>query len=63
MVSIDKSAMQPSDSTYVDVNHEESLVFWLNRFRVSPLMLRQTVRLVGHRFKDVADFLDKRRQF
>ena len=52
---------EPDDSTYVDVLHEGQLLFWLNWFRVSPAMLRQTVRIVGSRFKDVAEFLSCRR--
>ena len=59
--SADKSNTRTIDSTLVDVNHEESLVYWMNRLQVSPAMLRQTVRLVGPRFKEVASFLDQRR--
>jgi hypothetical protein len=53
---------ESADSTYVDVKHEELLVYWMKRLQVSPLILRQTVRLVGPRFKDVAAFLSQRRQ-
>lgn len=61
MVIAKKPNPRPIDSTYVDVHHEEPLVYWLDRFRVSQLMLRQTVRLVGPRFKDVSTFLSTRR--
>ena len=53
---------ESTDSTYVDVNHEEPLVYWTHRLQVSPLLLRQTVRLVGPKFMDVAAFLNRRRQ-
>lgn len=60
MVTADKTIQWPEDSTCVDVNREDELVFWSKRFQVSPTMLRQTVRIVGPRFKDVCDFLSIR---
>ena len=52
----------PIDSTHVDIHHEEPMVYWLNRFQVSAIVLRQTVRLVGPRFKDASAFLTRQRQ-
>jgi hypothetical protein len=62
MVSATKTD-ESADSTYVDVNHEEPLVYWTKRLQVSPLLLRQTVRIVGPRFKDVLAFLSQRQKF
>jgi hypothetical protein len=62
MVTQSKTITWPEDSTYVNVNREEELVFWSKRFRVSSGMLRQAVRSVGPKFKDVSVFLANRRQ-
>jgi hypothetical protein len=61
MVISDVTTSWPEDSTRVDVNHEDELVFWTNKFHTSPLRLRQAVRLVGSRFKDVSLFLENGR--
>jgi hypothetical protein len=49
---------RPGELTCVDVHHEESLLYWTGKFNISPVKLRQIVRLVGSRFKDVALFLE-----
>jgi hypothetical protein len=51
----------PIDSTCVKIDQAEELAFWSSRFRVSAGMLRQAVRAVGSKFKDVQFFLDSRR--
>ncbi len=62
MVVADNSNLHSIDTTFVDVNREEPLLYWLERFRVSLSMLRQTVRIVGPRFEDVSAFLNRKRQ-
>jgi hypothetical protein len=62
MVTALKTVKWPEDSTCVIVSREEDLLFWSNRFQVSPGMLRHAVRIVGSRFKDVSDFLTRKRQ-
>jgi hypothetical protein len=37
------------------------LEFWSKQFRVSPGKLKQTVRAVGSKFKDVEEHLTSRR--
>lgn len=58
MVTSGKTISWPEDSTCVDVKREDELVFWTNKFRISPVKLRQAVRLVGPRFRDVSRFLE-----
>lgn len=63
MVTTNTANARFVDSTDVDVHHEEQFVYWLNRFHVSQLLLRQAVRLVGPKFQDVSAFLSRRRAF
>jgi hypothetical protein len=56
-----KTTSWPQDSTYVDVNRENEVEFWSKQFRVSPGKLKQTVRAVGPKFKDVEQHLKSRR--
>ena len=51
----------PEESTDVDVNRPDELEFWSKQFRVSPGKLKQTVRAVGSKFKDVEEHLTSRR--
>jgi hypothetical protein len=61
MVTGNKTITWPEDSTKVNVNREDELVFWSKRFRVSVAMVRQAVRSVGSKFKDVSAFLETKR--
>jgi alpha-glucosidase (family GH31 glycosyl hydrolase) len=56
-----KTVHWPDDSTYVDVTREDAVDFWSKRFRVSPGKLKQAVRTVGARFKDVDHHLKDNR--
>ena len=51
----------PDDSTCIEVDKPDELRFWSRRLRVSTGMLRRAVRLVGCKFKDVAEFLFQHR--
>ncbi len=58
MATTEKKTIQwPQDSTYVDVTSADSLEFWSRRFRVSPGKLKQAVRTVGTRFKEIEQHL------
>ncbi len=59
MVTADRSNAF-DDLTRVDVRGEEQLLFWSRQFGVSSAMIRQAVRIVGSKFKDVALFLQSR---
>jgi hypothetical protein len=56
-----KTVQWPQDSTYVNIDREDELAFWSLRFRVSPGKLKQAVRAVGPKFKDVEAHLKDRR--
>jgi hypothetical protein len=60
MVTASKTTAWPQDSTCVEVHRENELLYWCSRFGVSQLVLRQAVRLVGSKFRDVAVFLKTR---
>ncbi len=62
MITANNTITWPEDSTCVTVSREEELLFWCKRFQVSTGMLRHTVRIVGPKFRDVSDFLNRRRQ-
>ena len=47
----------PRDSTSIDVNREEQIVFWTSQLGVSAVALRQAVRLAGCKLEDVVLFL------
>ncbi len=51
----------PADSTWVNVDQPDELEYWSMHFRVSAGKLKQAVRTVGPKFKDVAFHLDSRR--
>jgi uncharacterized protein DUF3606 len=56
-----KTVPWPQDSTYVNVNREDELEFWSMRFHVSPGKLKQAVRTVGPKYKDVEAHLNNQR--
>ena len=56
-----KTTSWPQDLTYIDVNRENELEFWSKQFRVSSGKLKQAVRSVGPKFKDVKQHLKSRR--
>jgi hypothetical protein len=51
----------PQDSTYVNVDREDELEFWALHFHVSLGKLKQAVRTVGPKYKDIAAHLNDRR--
>ena len=54
MATADQKTIQwPQDSTTVDINRDDALEFWSKRFGVSPGKLKQAVRTVGSKYKDV----------
>jgi len=57
----EKTVRWPDESTRVEIDNPQELAFWTRWFRVSAGMLRQAVREVGCRFKDVTQFLNERR--
>jgi hypothetical protein len=62
MVTADRKTIRwPQDSTNVDVNRQDELEFWSRRLRVSQGKLKQAVRAVGPKFKDVEHHLSSNR--
>jgi hypothetical protein len=50
----DPTVRWPQDSTHLNIEDENELQFWAQRFRVGRELLRRVVASVGPRFKDVA---------
>jgi hypothetical protein len=58
MVTARKTAWP--DDACINIHDESDIVFWTERFRVSPAILRQAVRIVGSKLRDVSCFLHSR---
>ncbi len=52
----------PGKATLIDVASADELLFWTKRFRVSAVVLKKVVQIVGPKFKDVAVFLHQLRR-
>jgi hypothetical protein len=51
----------PEDSTRINIAEEADVQFWSRRFRISVGKLKQAVRAVGPRFKDISHYLNYQR--
>jgi hypothetical protein len=51
----------PEDSTCINISEEKEVQYWSRHFQVSIGKLKQTVRAVGPKSKDVRDHLSCRR--
>jgi hypothetical protein len=50
----DPTVRWPQESTYLNIEDEDELQFWAERFRVGRELLKRVVASVGPKFKDVA---------
>ncbi len=63
MATVDKRTQSwPGASTSINVVVPADLEFWSKRFRVSIGKLKQAVRTVGPKYKDVSRYLQQGRE-